>query len=75
MGSELFGAKGWEGNRIDPLTYAILHGDEMHLLLGLDFPESVRELVGEEWWEQNQAVLREKANLGDVEEAADVELF
>jgi len=57
------------------LELAHVYRSQMDLLLGLDFPEGVKELVGEEWWEKNQVVFREKANLTVADEGAEVELF
>jgi hypothetical protein len=75
VGSEQFGEKGWEGNRISPILYVVLHEKQMDLLLGLDFPESVSEIMGEEWWERNQVVLRELPGLESAEAGAEIELF
>jgi len=43
--------------------------------LGLKLPESVRELVGEDWWARNQAVLCDKELLSAEEEGVEVEIF
>ena len=47
----------------------------MACLLGMDLPEHVRALVGEEWWLENQKTLRLKSNLTEVTNECDIELF
>jgi len=60
---------------LSPLDNADLHG-HLDQVLGLDFPESVRSFVGEEWWERNQALLRDMALLADTDqESVDVDIF
>jgi len=55
-------AKGKDGDSLDQVP------------LGLEFPESVREIVGEDWWERNQSICME-AGLDVAEEVMEVELF
>lgn len=51
-----------------PVYYAVAGYTLEVFPLGLKFPESVREVVGDEWWEKNQAVLRDKHKLDLIEE-------
>jgi len=62
-----------EGNT--PLGLSVKYATTDCIPLGLEWPESVKEIVGEGWWERNQAVLRGKAGLDVAEEGMDVELF
>ena len=69
-----------------PLYYATKGGisitgkpSEMELLLGLDFPVSVKHIVGDDWWQQNEDVkssLRNsKAGISDISTDDEVALF
>jgi len=58
-----------------PLYWVVLNGVLDQIPLGLEFPETVKILVGDEWWERNQAVLNKKAELGTSTESVEVELF
>lgn len=59
-----------------PLYFVVKHGDLNQVPLGLKFPDSVRELVGDEWWKQNQTILMDRAGLDEsAEESVGVELF
>jgi len=61
-----------------PLYYAsraINRSSEMHLLLGLDFPISVRHIVGEDWWKKNEEIKLEKQELKPTEEDQTISLF
>ena len=52
---------------------------EMELLLGLDFPISVKHIVGDEWWEQNEeiksSIRNSKAGVTDIDAEDEVALF
>jgi len=43
-------------------------------LLGFELPESSKEIVGVEWWEKNQAVLRSRSNLTE-QDTFDIDIF
>ena len=53
----------------------ICANENLEPLVGLELPESVREVVGEDWWERNQRVIRAKQELGGQEEGTEIELF
>jgi len=61
---------------ITPL-HMVRDNEYLDVLLGLDIGDSVvvREIVGENWWERNQAVLRDKAKVTDPEAFVGVDLF
>jgi len=57
-----------------PLGYAVMT-ERMDGLLGFDFPDSARAIVGEDWWEKNERVKLQISELGSTEEDAQVDLF
>ena len=58
-----------------PIDIALANG-QIDMLLGLEFPEVVREVVGEDWWEKNQQVLQVLGGLTNTDvEGSEVDLF
>ena len=58
-----------------PLSLAVTNGYLSQVPLGLELPEEARAVVGEEWWENNQAVLKLKVGLDETEVGAEVDIF
>jgi len=59
-----------------PLSVAVENEHLVQVPLGLAFPESIRELVGDEWWCRNQVVLGEKDSLSEQADVpTEVDLF
>ena len=58
-----------------PLEYLMMHGG-LDLLLGVEFPDSVKDQVGPDWWDKNQCVISAKKTIKVVEpDSYDMEMF
>jgi len=58
-----------------PLEYLMMHGG-LDLLLGIEFPESIRDQVGNDWWDKNQSVISSRKKIKVVEpDSCDIEMF
>jgi len=58
-----------------PLEYLMMR-DGLDLLLGIDLPESIKDIVGPDWWDKTQSVISAKKTVKVVEpDICDIELF
>lgn len=63
-------------NKYDETVFETAREHEcLDQLLGMELSESVREIVGNDWFEKNKKILQAKAKLTEAPEHPDVELF
>jgi len=61
-------------NILSPLEYA-QQCHHLDALLGIEFSEGARQVVGEDWWNKNRMVIQDKRALKDGNAAQELELF
>jgi len=64
-----------EENTNYTLLDKIIKAKQTDLLLGTDAPEEIREVLGEQWWAQNKAVLGQLKRVTNKEEPVELDIF
>lgn len=48
---------------------------QLNALLGIELPESLHKIVGDEWWQHNERILKAKKQLSGTVEEPDLDIF
>jgi len=61
--------------RGNTVLHAAVEGGSLDYFLGVSLPEAAKDIVGDDWWEKNCSIIRDKGDLGVESEGAYIDLF
>jgi len=65
----------WEALTSGNLLEKVVRAEQTDVLLGSRFPDRARALLGDAWWERNNAVLADMDKLALQDQATDIDIF